>query len=81
MATNAGLQVLSWFENLPRDEQPPRHIWWSGDLLDEWFEDVEERRNAKYGQSGRKRTSWDEGTEVPLVENELAQQYREAARG
>jgi hypothetical protein len=69
LAVNVGLQVLSWFENLPKNEQPPRHIWWSDDLLSEWFENVEEERAAR--SSGKKRTSWDTGEDVPLMQNEL----------
>lgn len=75
VGVNEALQVISWHENLPRDEQPPRHIWWSVELLDEWFENVNEKRNDRTG-SGRRRSSYDEAEDVPMTENELAAQFR-----
>lgn len=78
MAVNHALTVISWHENLPKDEQPPRHIWHSVDLVDKWFRDVEEKRDAKYGNSGKKRTSYDEAEDVPMSRNELAESVRKA---
>ena len=80
MAVNSSLTVLSWFENLPKDEQPPRWIWWSGELLDDWFTEVRERRDSR-SHGGRKRSSWDDGEDVPLSDNDLATEMREAMRG
>jgi hypothetical protein len=45
-------------------------------LLEEWFEEVSENRNAKYGQGGRKRTSYEAADDVPMMENDLAAEYR-----
>lgn len=74
-AVNQALAVISWFENLPRDEVPPRHIWWSQELLDEWFVEVQERREK--GASGRRsRSSYDEAKDVPMTTNEFADQFR-----
>lgn len=81
MAVNTALTVLSWFENLPKEEQPPRELWWSGKLLDDWFTEVRERRDQKSGGGSKKRSSWDDGTDVPLTDNELATEMREAMRG
>jgi len=72
VAVNMGLQVIGWFENLPRKEQPPRSIWWSDKLLDKWFKNVESDRNAKTG----KRSSYDEADDVPMMSNELAEGLR-----
>lgn len=63
------LTVLSWFENLPDDEQPPRHIWWSDEMLSEWFRNVKENRKKEAGPV--RRSSYDEATDVPMSENEL----------
>ncbi len=71
LAVNHALMVISWYENLPRKEQPPRHIWWSDELLDEWFRNVQEDRDA-----GRKRSSYQDAEDVPMTSNELAAQYR-----
>lgn len=77
-AINQGLAVLSWFENLPSNEQPPRHIWWSDELLDEWFEKVRSERSGSGG--GRRRTPYEEASDAPMSENEIAAQYRQAMR-
>lgn len=73
VAVNHALTVISWHENLPKDEQPPRHIWHSAELVDAWFRDVEEQRESKYGGRG-KRSSYDEADDVPMTGNELAPQ-------
>jgi len=75
LAVNIALTVISWHENLPREEQPPRHIWWSGKLVDEWFKDVEAKRKSKFGGSGR-RSSYDEADDVPMTSNTLAEKLR-----
>lgn len=70
-AVDQALRVISWFENLPKDEQPPRHIWWSEKMLEEWFEDVRDKRG-----SGRKRSSYEQADDVPMDRNELADGLR-----
>jgi len=78
MAMNHALTVISWHENLPKDEQPPRWIWHSGDLVDKWFRDVEDKRSDKYGGSGKRHTSYDDADDSPsgMTTNELAESYR-----
>lgn len=39
---------LAW-EELPKDERPPRRIWLDGEDLTDWFKEVERRREEKYG--------------------------------
>ena len=73
MAVNTALMVISWHENLPRDEQPPRSIWWSGELLDEWFRNVEDQRSEK---SADRQSSYKDADDVPMQSNELAQGLR-----
>jgi hypothetical protein len=75
VAVNQALTVISWHENLPRDEQPPRHIWHSPELVELWFKDVEEARNSKYG-GGKKKSSYEEADNVPMTSNELTDKYR-----
>lgn len=41
------LQFLA-FEELPRDEKPPKAIWLDGKKLTKHFEAVEKRRKEKY---------------------------------
>lgn len=59
-----GLQFLA-FQELPKDERPPRSIWFNTKRLEAHFEAVERRRDEKYGADGRKEI------EDP-VENEAA---------
>ncbi len=73
MAVNHALMVISWYENLPKDEQPPRHIWWSGELLDEWFRNVEEARGSR---STKKSSSYEDADDAPMSANVLAEGMR-----
>lgn len=66
-AVNEALTVLSWHEKLPKDEVPPRHVWWSVDLIDKWFKDVERRRKRKYSGKG---STYDSADDVPMMGNE-----------
>lgn len=75
-AISGALQVLSWYEHLNKDEVPPRWIWWSGDLLDEWFEDVRKRRESK----NKKGSSYERGTEVPMMGNKLLESSNQDGR-
>lgn len=47
-AIRYGLMFLG-YEELPKDEQPPRSIWWDGDAMKKWWKAVERKRKAKYG--------------------------------
>lgn len=37
------------FDELPKDEKPPRKIWLDGDEMKKWWKAVERKRKAKYG--------------------------------
>lgn len=50
----AALNYLS-FNELPKDERPPRWMWLDGEKLDEWFKDVERLRDQKYGGGDQSR--------------------------
>lgn len=76
MAVNHALTVISWHENLPKDEQPPRKIWHSVELVDKWFGNVEQQREKKYGSSGKSR--YEEADDVPMSRNELAESVKKA---
>lgn len=58
------------FDELPKDERPPKRIWLDGDSLREWFADVERKREAKWS-GGSSKGGWDKSIEDP-VENEAA---------
>lgn len=39
--------VLSWEENLPEDEMPPKRIWDEPEALQEWFAEVKRKRDRQ----------------------------------
>lgn len=47
-AIQRGLLVLGW-EELPKDERPPRRMWVDDQALVAHFERVEQERERKYG--------------------------------
>jgi hypothetical protein len=40
------------FEELPKDEQPPKRIWFNNEAMRAWVADVERRRKEKYETGG-----------------------------
>jgi hypothetical protein len=71
-AVNHAHVILSWQENLAKDETPPEWMWALDDELEKWFDDVEENRKEKYGIN---RDSGND-TVVPLMQNELTRNRR-----
>lgn len=59
--------MILTFDELDRDERPPRRIWLDAERLGEWFKEVERKRKAKYGGKGGE----DRSIEDP-VDNEAA---------
>jgi hypothetical protein len=50
-AMQRGMQVASWMENLPTEEQPPQEIWHHQERLKEWFERIKGERERKYSSN------------------------------
>lgn len=50
-AITTGLAYLS-FEELPKDERPPKRIWDRPDEMTAWWKMIERQRDEKYGGSG-----------------------------
>ena len=44
-AIEHALTILNWYENLPKKELPPKHLWADPDGLELWWKKVEERRS------------------------------------
>ena len=57
-------------ENLTKDEMPPDWMWPFDDELEQWFADVEEARNQKYGGGS---ASSDGESSGPMMKNEYAE--------
>ncbi len=70
-AVSESLTVLSWFENLPDDEQPPKAIWWSDELIAEWFRNVKENRKKDRDSKGKRKSSYEQAEDVPMAQNDM----------
>lgn len=55
-----------------KDEIPPRWMWTVDHDLDIWFEEVERKREEKFGTGG----SSDDEPAGPMMRNELADEIR-----
>lgn len=63
-------RILDWQENLQSDEVPPAWMWAVDHELEIWFENVEQKREEKYGSN----SSADET--APMMSNQLARDRR-----
>lgn len=68
-ALRLALGFLS-FDELPKDERPPRSIWLVGDEMRQWFKAVERQRDRKYGLKSEDGVSDD--IEGPVEQNDTA---------
>lgn len=58
-AITAGLTFVS-FDELPKDERPPKLIWWDKDQMRSWWAMVERKRDEKYGAGGDNKAGGEE---------------------
>lgn len=72
VALSQAHKILDWFENLSGDEIPPEWMWPFDDELEVHFQEVEARRNEKYGVT----SSGGDVDGGPMMANELAQGMR-----
>lgn len=63
--------ILTWQENLTREEMPPEWMWSVEHELTAWFQRIDEERNEKYGGGD----SAPEST-TPMMTNELADEMK-----
>lgn len=57
------------FDELPKEERPPKTIWLDEEKLGAWFQKVEQDRKRRYGSDGKPGDSVLEGE---TVENKAA---------
>jgi hypothetical protein len=60
--------ILSWQEHLTKEDQPPEWMWALDDELEEWFSELEVKRENRYG-GGNDYTP-------PMMTNQLAKGRR-----
>lgn len=69
MAVSHALTILHWQENLLEEDMPPEWMWPLADELNEWFEEVLDRR-----ASGGRREEYEDAPDMMV--NELARGRR-----
>lgn len=65
-AIEFAIRICSWQENLMSEDMPPNWMLPFEDELQIWFEEVERRREERYGG----------GESVDLEQNELTERFR-----
>jgi hypothetical protein len=61
------MTILGWFENIPSDDMPPRWMWHLTDELEQFFEELKERR-----KSGQPRDDDDDLAPGQTIRNQYA---------
>lgn len=70
--------VLSWYENLPKDEVPPEYLWEDSEGLEQWWSWVDDKRSdgrESVAPANRSRSASDDDEEHQdpgMAENDLA---------
>ncbi len=72
---NHALTIISWQENLPSDEMPPYWMWHLDWEIEDWFNTVKRKRDAKYGNTST------EEVEPEWEENSLFDDWEKELRG
>lgn len=71
-AVEHAYRILDWHENLPAEEIPPSWMWPVAHEIDDWFEEVERKREDQQNAA----RSGDTLPETGMMSNELADQIR-----
>ncbi len=83
VAIEHALTILTWYENLQKDEVPPEHLWEDVEGLEQWWKDVEAKREDGAPTSrGQRGQSGDDGDsdgrhEPEMVENDYARFFKQ----
>lgn len=72
VAIEHALTILSWHENLMKDEVPPEYLWEDVEGLEQWWRSVEEKRRDGLPTSGGYDEDDDEPSSAGMAQNELA---------
>ena len=83
VAIEHALSILNWYENLPKDEVPPEHLWEDPEGLELWWKDVEAQRqdDAPTRRGRGDRTDSDDDGDADrgpeMVENDYARYLKQ----
>lgn len=59
------MSILTWHENLPKDEIPPRWMWGLDHELERWWAEVDQKRDEKYGSGDKEAPNMMRNTLAP----------------
>lgn len=83
MAIEHALNVLTWYENLQKEDVPPEYLWDDAEGLEQWWEMVEQRRQDGQGTdrlAGRSERSsesdGDDDQDPGMAENDYARFFK-----
>jgi len=62
------LTILNWYENLPKKDVPPEHLWADAEGLEQWWKAIEERTGDG--------SSTGDDYEPPMEQNDLARAFK-----
>lgn len=74
-AVQRGLQVASWMEHLPTEDQPPENIWHHSERLKEWFDRIKAGRDSRH--SSRPDDEWETVPGSQTVDFDHGEELRE----
>jgi hypothetical protein len=73
VAIEQALTVLSWYENVTKDEVPPEYLWEDPTGLEQWWASVQEKRDSAFGGgSGGTSAAGKDDSPPEMAENDLA---------
>lgn len=72
MAIEHALNVLTWHENLQKDEIPPEHLWEDAEGLEQWWQWIEDKRADGRDSVAPTNRSGDDDPDPGMAENDLA---------
>ena len=73
VAIEQALTILNWYENLPKKEVPPEHLWEDAEGLDLWWKIVEAKRGDETA------SGYSDAEESDMTDNDMAREFRKMA--
>lgn len=73
-AINHALVILAWYENHLSDEIPPETLWDDGEFVEEWFNAIQEKKDAE--RDGWSPKGDDDDDPSDLMGNDLASVFK-----
>lgn len=72
VAVEQALNILTWYENLPKEDMPPEYLWEDSEGLEMWWRTVEDRREDGISTSRGTADHAENDQPREMVENDVA---------